>query len=583
MKQYLRPEDTSLFWPPRLSLVLVVCLGTLFSLAAALVIRQWESANVEKTFLLAAEERAKTVRGAFDTQLAMMEIVRSSLVADGRIDRREFADVLKPFLEKAGAIAAVEWVPRVSAKQRADYEAAAQRDGLQGFQICERDASGQFVPAAAREEYFPIYFNGPDRDGNVPYGYDLSSEPMRATALKTARDTGKPTISGRISFVEEKQSSGGFLLCLPVFEKDKPTATTANRRQYLTGFIVGVFRPYDMVAAALQGIRPEGIDFGLYDPSARSLEDSLFYHASRLQEDLAQPLPAKRVLEPSGVKYTLQLGRAGSPWTIVCAPSATFAASHRSWWSWSVFIAGLLLTILVAGYLVLGLRNEARLEARVEQQTADIRSTQQELLFRLAAASQWCDDETPEHLRRVGLLSEALARRADWLDDDAEAIRQAAPMHDIGKIGIPDAIRHKTDPLTDEEQEVLQNHTRIGAEILAGSNVPLIKMAREIAFGHHERWDGKGYPRGLSGKSIPESARIVAIVDAFDTLTHVTPEREPLAEEDVLSILQEGVGKQFDPALMAVFLRHLPEFGGLADRYPDRRRSNTNVLQATNA
>lgn len=572
-------DDQSIFWPPRLSLVLVVSLGILFSLSAGLVIRWWECTNDKNVFLMAAEERVKKVKGAFDTQVAMMEIVRASLIADGRIDRREFDDVLSPFLSRAGAISAVEWIPRVPEAQRSQFEAAAQRNGLTDFQIVEQSPAG-LVPAAQRNEYFPIYFTGPKRNGEVPYGFDLGSEPTRRETLKTACDTGRSTISGRISFVEEKQSRGGFLVCLPVYEKDKPTATVADRRTNLSGFIIGVFRPYDMMAAALKGLSPEGIDFALYDASDNAAEKSLFYHASRLDEDIAAPLPANRVLDTHQVRYLLPLGLAGTPWTLVCAPSRAFAAMHHSWWAWGVFATGLALTIIVASYLLLGIRNEARLEDRVKQQTADIRSTQQELLLRLAAASQWCDDETPEHLRRVGLMSELLARRADWYNDDAEGIRQAAPMHDIGKIGIPEAIRHKTDPLSEDENDVMQGHTLIGAEILAGANAPMIKMAREIALGHHERWDGKGYPRGVANKAIPESARIVAIIDAYDTLSHNSSSRDALSEAEVLATLQQGSGRHFDPTLLAIFLRYFPEFRGIADRFPDRKRNNISPLAA---
>jgi len=150
-------------------------------------------------------------------------------------------------------------------------------------------------------------------------------------------------------------------------------------------------------------------------------------------------------------------------------------------------------------------------------------------------------------------------------------------LHDIGKIGIPDAILRKPGKLTPEEFEVMKTHTRIGADILAGSNVPLLQMAREIALNHHERWDGQGYPRGLAGKAIPESARITAIVDVYDALTHDRVYRPAMAEPEVLAIMQQGTGTQFDPLLMTLFFLHLSEIRRIAKEHPDDSRGGNLV------
>jgi HD-GYP domain-containing protein (c-di-GMP phosphodiesterase class II) len=163
-----------------------------------------------------------------------------------------------------------------------------------------------------------------------------------------------------------------------------------------------------------------------------------------------------------------------------------------------------------------------------------------------------------------------LARAVDWFGDDVDAIRQAAPMHDIGKVGIPEAIRRKTDNLTPRESEIMKNHTRIGGDILAGSTLPMLKMAHEIALNHHERWDGRGYPRGVAGKDIPESARIVAVVDAFDSLTHDAPGRAALSEDEAVVKMQQENEKQFDPTLLAAFVTHLGEMRRICESHPDR-------------
>jgi putative two-component system response regulator len=220
--------------------------------------------------------------------------------------------------------------------------------------------------------------------------------------------------------------------------------------------------------------------------------------------------------------------------------------------------------------LILEKRDYAqRLEERVRQQTATIRRREEEVIHRLLSASMWRDEETGTHIRRVGLLSELLARAAGWSAAEAENIRLAAPMHDVGKIGIPDAILRSLAPLTPGEFRIMQTHTVIGAKILSGSDAPMLKMAEEIALCHHEQWGGGGYPAGLSGGAIPESARIVAIADVYDAVSHDRVYRAAMPEEQVLTIMRQGAGAHFDPHLLAVFFLQLAEVARIRDENPD--------------
>jgi putative two-component system response regulator len=158
-----------------------------------------------------------------------------------------------------------------------------------------------------------------------------------------------------------------------------------------------------------------------------------------------------------------------------------------------------------------------------------------------------------EHARRVGRTSAQLALELGWSEREADRIRRAAPLHDIGKIGLPDAILHKTGGLSAQESDTLKRHTAIGAQILVGSDSPVLTMAESIALAHHERWDGAGYPRGLSGEEIPLPARVVAVADAFDALTHQRPDKQAWrADEAVAEIVTQG-GRQFDPNVVAAF------------------------------
>jgi putative two-component system response regulator len=220
------------------------------------------------------------------------------------------------------------------------------------------------------------------------------------------------------------------------------------------------------------------------------------------------------------------------------------------------------------------LRRERRrytheLERRVLEQTQVIRSAHEETIHRLVTASCLRDEETGAHIRRTGLFSEALARAAGWSRADCDSLRMAAPMHDVGKIGIPDAVLRKPGRLNAEEYEVMKRHAEIGARMLAGSSSAVLRLACEIAQNHHERWDGTGYPNGIAGEAIPESARIVAIVDVYDALSHDRVYRPAFAEEQVLSCLQQDSGTHFDPALLATFFSILEEIRELRAANPD--------------
>lgn len=198
-----------------------------------------------------------------------------------------------------------------------------------------------------------------------------------------------------------------------------------------------------------------------------------------------------------------------------------------------------------------------------------IRRAHEETIHRLLAASSFRDYETGAHIWRTGLFSEVLAREAGWDSFRAEQLRMAAPMHDVGKIAIPDAILRKPGRLTDEEFEIMKTHAQLGAEMLAGSESDVMQLAQQIALSHHERWDGRGYPHGLAGLAIPECARIVAIVDVYDALSHDRVYRPAFSEPEVLGMMLEGEGTHFDPHLLECFLSVLPDIRRTSGAHPD--------------
>jgi putative two-component system response regulator len=179
-------------------------------------------------------------------------------------------------------------------------------------------------------------------------------------------------------------------------------------------------------------------------------------------------------------------------------------------------------------------------------------------ILRLVWAAECRDEATGDHIRRIGLYSGALAETLGWDQQSAENIRLAATMHDIGKIGIADGILLRAERLTSEEFSVLKRHTEMGARILEGSDIPMLQMARDIALCHHERWDGSGYSQGLAGEEIPESARIVAVLDVYDALSHPRVYRPAHPDDEVTAIMADGRGKHFDPRTFDAFIEVKP-------------------------
>jgi putative two-component system response regulator len=194
------------------------------------------------------------------------------------------------------------------------------------------------------------------------------------------------------------------------------------------------------------------------------------------------------------------------------------------------------------------------LEDLVRERTAQLEAAHIGILERLALAAEFRDDATGQHTKRVGRLSMLVARELAMPDDFVGLIERAAPLHDVGKIGIPDAILLKPDRLDEHEWELMKTHTTIGAQLLASSNDPLLHLAEEIALGHHERWDGGGYPNGYSGETIPVQARIVAVTDVFDALTHQRPYKPAWTLEAAIAEIDSQRGRQFAPNVVDAFL-----------------------------
>lgn len=194
------------------------------------------------------------------------------------------------------------------------------------------------------------------------------------------------------------------------------------------------------------------------------------------------------------------------------------------------------------------------LEDRVRERTRELQQAKAEILQLLGRAGEYRDDITGSHTQRVGQLSGMIASRLGMAEPETDRIRRAAPLHDIGKIGIPDDILLKPGRFEPEEFERMKSHTTIGGNILEGSSFDVLRLARVIALSHHEKWDGTGYPEGLSGEEIPIEARIVALADFYDALTHERPYKQAWTPEEAAAEIERQRGRHFDPRVADAFL-----------------------------
>jgi len=221
-------------------------------------------------------------------------------------------------------------------------------------------------------------------------------------------------------------------------------------------------------------------------------------------------------------------------------------------------------------HLALSNRSE-RLQYEVEQVTSKLYAREKETIIRLSRASEYRDDESADHVIRMAKYSRAIAEELQLSRSECAAIEMSAPMHDIGKIGISDTLLNKTTKFTDDEKIAMQEHTKIGFQILQGSQSEYVQLGAKIALYHHEAWDGSGYPFGVAGEDIPLAARIVAVADVYDALRTDRPYRERWSNEAALNYLKAESGKQFDPKCVAAFMRCIEQIHGIEQEFEGLR------------
>ena len=210
------------------------------------------------------------------------------------------------------------------------------------------------------------------------------------------------------------------------------------------------------------------------------------------------------------------------------------------------------------------------LDGMVKERTKELNDTRLEVIRRLGRAAEYRDDMTGYHIIRMSRYSQLLGLAAGMSEADAEILLNASPMHDIGKIGIPDSVLLKPGKLDPDEWKTMQTHVDIGVEILSGADSDLMNMASEVAQNHHEKWDGSGYPQGLAGEDIPLTGRVVAIADVFDALTTERPYKDAWPVEKAVDFLNDQKGKHFEPRLVDLFLEILSDVLNVRNQYQEK-------------
>jgi HD-GYP domain-containing protein (c-di-GMP phosphodiesterase class II) len=579
------------------AILMTFCIGLGLTLGLFVFVNRWEHRQQESEFDYVSEPFVNAIRKATETIELTHDVLRQDFHGSHDVSREEFSLCAGPCLAKLPSLKVLQWAPRVTQKDRADFERRAKSEGRPKYRIIEPDPQGRLTLARPRTDHYPIWYAATKCGFDAKLGWDFAADPRLLSVINQCRDTGRFGISQRIDLSKIGFSSLVVQTFLPVYRDAKNVRTLADRRSHLQGLLVGLCQLDDLVNGAVGHAKGhQGIDFALYDESAAAGKRLLYCHESTTRnakdhnENRTLEEQAVTQMQAAGICHKELLNFGGRQWALVCTPAPHFFAAHPIWRSWAILTVGLTMTCLMVFTVWSVVTRTERIERRVAEKTLDLRKkddllrqaveakgkairlAHEETIYRLVGASMCRDEETGMHVKRTGLLSEALALAAGWSESDAEILRLAAPMHDVGKIGIPDAVLQKPGKLTAEEYEIMKTHSRIGAGILEGSQSEILAMARDIALCHHERWDGTGYPLGLGGTAIPESSRIVSIVDVFDALSHDRVYRPAMPDEEVSRIMTQGAGKQFDPMLLSVFLAHYETMLDILHTYPDESK-----------
>ncbi|MBW2726763.1 MAG: CHASE domain-containing protein, partial [Deltaproteobacteria bacterium] len=350
---------------------LVLVLGVLISSTGFLLTSNHYQSRSQRAFDTPAAHYTAILSQAIDRYLEVINSVGTFMAASNEVDRWEFFALVGKSLPRFPGIKALEWIPRVPAENRSDYEKQGEKDGLYGFKFTETDALGNTVTARERDEYYPVYYVEPFEGNQRILGFDLASNRDSRRALDRARDTGQMIAAQQVALVQAGDDRAEFLTVLPIYDSKTEPATVADRRKALVGFVLGVFRFSDMIEVALRNFASaDALDIYLYDAAASPEERLIYFHPSALRRGGAAPLPEDEVYE--GLYSATAYNVAGREWSIVVKPAPGHFVDDASLMSWGVVAVGLLLTALLLQYLMSSASRTRIIELSVTQRTTEL-------------------------------------------------------------------------------------------------------------------------------------------------------------------------------------------------------------------
>src|SRR5208283_311536 len=324
----------------QLSVIVPVLIAFLLTVAIFLNVDKEEWKRAQLVFERQSSDITDSLLANLNSYMEVMYSIGEFYRADVSVDRNAFHLLTEGLLVRHPGIQALEWIPRIPDGQRSFYEDAARGDGFSQFEISAQDSQKKLVPALSKDEYFPVYYVEPYMGNEKALGYDLSTNPARLDALNKARDLGKAIATSRLVLVQEKGTQSDVLIFLPVYAYGSVPGDTESRRRDLTGFILGVFRIGDMVAAAVKPFDQRNIAIDLLDRTAPAAEQMLF--TSRAQPSDAAAITgrgSRDVLENLAHLQTFEIGE--RQWSIVCSPTDSYRADLHLWEAWAVLTGGL--------------------------------------------------------------------------------------------------------------------------------------------------------------------------------------------------------------------------------------------------
>jgi PAS domain S-box-containing protein len=394
--------------------VLVAAIGAGFTCVAGMYAAKLERDRLGSEFERLAQDRVSAVIDAIQDNLHGLQALSAFFDADREAGWSAFRTFAAAIMTGNSGIQALEWIPRVPAAARETYEQAARDDGLATFQITELGPEGELVRAARRDEYFPVFYVEPLQGNERALGFDLASSVSRAEALAQARDSGRMTVTAPLRLVQEKGDQYGVLVFIPEYQTPVTPDAVEQRREALTGFVLGVYRLGDLLEACIAPLKPVGIDIGLIDKTTPSGERVLWYHPSRIgPPGTTEARPEAHAAGLVSSETCFDVG--GRVWGLRCSPAPAFYARPARGYPWIARGAGALCTFLLTSYVVQAARYTTRVEGQVAARTC--------VLLETNAALRESEEKYRALVETTGTGFVIIDERGTVLDANAEYVR----------------------------------------------------------------------------------------------------------------------------------------------------------------